>query len=101
MASAIRLFCILIAARASNAFRLSGSISSTALYLADAMDTAEVKQAPIVVAKLETKAVKITNLTGESENESAATDTIKIISKNTIAEKDRWLHEAYAAYLRG
>ena len=67
----------------------------------DAIDMVEVKQAPIAVAKLETKAVKNTNLAGASENESAATDTIKIISKNTITDKDRWLHEAYAAYLRG
>ncbi len=67
----------------------------------DAIDTAEVKQAPLAVAKLETNPVKNFSQAGGSENESAATDTIKIISKNTITDKDRWLHEAYAAYLRG
>jgi len=67
----------------------------------DAVDTVEVKQAPIAVAKLETNPVKNISLAGGSENESAATETIKIISKNTISNKDRWLQEAYAAYLRG
>ena len=67
----------------------------------DAIDTGEVKQAPIAVANLETNPVKNFSLAGGSENEPAATDTINIISKNTITEKDRWLHEAYAAYLRG
>ena len=67
----------------------------------DAIDMVDVKQASLVVAKLETKAVENTMLTGGSENKLAATDTIKIISKNTISDKDRWLHEAYAAYLRG
>ena len=67
----------------------------------DTIDTVEVKQAPLAVAKLESKAVKNISLAGASENESAATETIKIISKNTITDKDRWLHEAYAAYLRG
>jgi tetratricopeptide (TPR) repeat protein len=67
----------------------------------DAIDTFEVKQAPLAVAKLETNPVKNISQAGGSENESAATESIKIISKNTITDKDRWLHEAYAAYLRG
>jgi len=67
----------------------------------DAIDTVEVKQAPLAVAKLEANPVNNISLAGGSENESAATETIKIITRNTITDKDRWLHEAYAAYLRG
>jgi tetratricopeptide (TPR) repeat protein len=67
----------------------------------DAIVTVEEKQAPIAVAMPETNPVKNISLAVGSEIEPAATDTIKIISKNTITEKDRWLHEAYAAYLRG
>ncbi len=67
----------------------------------DAANTVEMKQPQLRVAKVETEPVKNINLAGGSENKSDATDNINITSKSTISEKDRWLHEAYAAYLRG
>jgi len=53
------------------------------------------------LAKVETSPVSIISVPGGSESVSAATNSIRIISKSTIVAKDRWLHEAYAAYQRG
>ena len=62
-------------------------------------NSVEVQQAS--VAKVETTPGSSINLPGVSANGSAVTKSINIISKSTIAAKDRWLHEAYAAYQKG
>ncbi|TDJ23305.1 MAG: tetratricopeptide repeat protein [Gammaproteobacteria bacterium] len=62
-------------------------------------NSVEVQQAS--VAKVETTPGTNISLPGVSGNGSAVTNSINIISKSTISAKDRWLHEAYAAYQKG
>ena len=62
-------------------------------------NSVEVQQAS--VAKVETTPGTSISLPGVSGNGSAVTNSINIISKSTISAKDRWLHEAYAAYQKG
>jgi len=62
-------------------------------------NSVEVQQAS--VAKVETTPGTNISLPGVSGNGSTVTNSINIISKSTISAKDRWLHEAYAAYQKG
>ena len=78
-----------------------GLIENTNLDQIDPNMTNSVEVQQASVAKVETTPGSSISLPGVSGNGSAVTRSINIISKSTIAAKDRWLHEAYAAYQKG